>query len=182
MKKMKKAMTLVAVVALLGATSAVTFAATPATSMADILANLTGKTAAEVQAEKVETGKTYGTLALEADKLAEFKAESVALKKAMLADKVAAGTMTQEKADEISTAIDERAATCDGTATGNDGTRLGAGFGMGQGQGMGHGQGMGQGAMARGAGNGFGGGMANGAGGGFGGGMANCTVTPSVTE
>lgn len=174
MKHVKKAVTLVAVVALLGATSAVTFAATPATSMADILANLTGKTAAEVQAEKVETGKTYGTMALEADKLAEFKAESVALKKAMLADKVAAGTMTQEKADQISAAIDERVATCDGTATGNDGTRLGAGFGMGQGQGMG------KGAMARGAGNGFGGGM-GGNGGGFGGGMANCSGT-CVTE
>lgn len=173
MKNLKKAMTLVAVVALLGATSAVTFAATPATSMAGILANLTGKTAAEVQAEKVETGKTYGTMALEADKLAEFKAESVALKKAMLADKVAAGTMTQEKADQISAAIDERAATCDGTATGNDGTRLGAGFGMGQGQGMG------KGAMARGGGNGFGCGM-GGNGGGFGG-MANCNGA-CVTE
>lgn len=176
MKHVKKAMTLVAVVALLGATSAVTFAAAPTLSMADILANLTGKTATEVQAEKVETGKTYGTLAKEADVLDEFKAEAVVQKKAILTEKVAAGTITQEKADEISAAIDERMANCDGTATGNDGTRLGAGFGMGQGQGMGMGQGkggQGMGQMARGAGNGAGG---------FGGGMANCTVTPSVTE
>lgn len=174
MKHVKKAVTLVAVVALLGATSAVTFAAAPTLSMADILANLTGKTAAEVQAEKVETGKTYGTLAKDADVLDEFKAEAVVQKKAILTEKVAAGTITQEKADEISAAIDERMANCDGTATGNDGTRLGAGFGMGQGQGMGNG------AMARGAGNGaggFGGGMANGAGGGFGAGMANCNGT-----
>ena len=180
MKNVKKAITLVAVVALLGATSAVTFAAAPTLSMADILANLTGKTAAEVQAEKVETGKTYGTLAKDAGKLEEFKAEAVVQKKAILTEKVAAGTITQEKADEISAAIDERMATCDGTAAGNDGTRLGAGFGMGQGNGMGQGQGMGKGGMARGAGNGFGGGMGNG--GGFGGGMANCTVAPSVTE
>lgn len=174
MKHVKKAMTLVAVVALLGATSAVTFAAVPTLSMADILANLTGKTAAEVQAEKVETGKTYGTLAKDAGKLEEFKAEAVVQKKAILTEKVAAGTITQEKADEISAAIDERMANCDGTATGNDGTRLGAGFGMGQGKGMGNGT------MARGAGNGaggFGGGMANGAGGGFGVGMANCNGT-----
>lgn len=176
MKHVKKAVTLVAVVALLGATSAVTFAAAPTLSMADILANLTGKTAAEVQAEKVETGKTYGTMAKDADVLDEFKAEAVVQKKAILTEKVAAGTITQEKADEISAAIDERMANCDGTATGNDGTRLGAGFGMGQGKGMG-GQGMGNGAMARGAGNGFGGGMANGAGGGFGAGMANCNGT-----
>lgn len=179
MKNLKKAVTLVAVVALLGATSAVTFAASPYNSMADIAAALTGKTVTEVQAEKVESGKTYGTLAKDAGKLEEFKAEAVVAKKAILTEKVAAGTMTQEKADQISTAIDERMATCDGTATGNDGTRLGAGFGMGQGNGNGQGQGFGQGCgmgnggMARGAG--------NGAGGGFGAGTANCNGA-CVTE
>lgn len=172
MKNFKKAVTLVAVVALLGATSATTFAASPYNSMADIVAALTGKTATEVTAEKVETDKTYGTLAKDAGKLEEFKAEAVELKKDMLAEKVAAGAMTQEKADQISAAMVEQQATCDGTATGNDGIRLGAGFGgqgngqgqgMGQGQGNGQGQGMGNGCMARGAGNGAGGGFGAGA-------------------
>ena len=94
---------------------------------------------------------------------AEDKAERLQNKKDFLAAKVQAGTMTQEKADEITAALDAAQETCDGTGSAKIGQKLGAGFGgmngKGQGnngehRGQGDGQGLGRGQGGRGLGNG----------------------------
>ena len=154
MKNVKKLVALGAMITLVGATSLTAFAASDFATPAEVLASLTGKTVEAVVAEKVETEKTYGTLASEAGELDEFKAEVIELKKNQLAERVAAGTMTQERADEITAIMLENQENCDGTGTGNDGVRLGAGFGQGsgnmKGNGGGAGAGAGQGNMNRG--------------------------------
>lgn len=136
MMNLKKMAVLVAVIAALGTTSAVTFAGSSFDSMAEILAALTGKTVAEVTAEKAESSKTFGALANEAGKLDEFKAEALVLKKEMLAEKVAAGVITQEQADAMIAAIEARMASCDGTsdcsAGGSCGSAMSANCGMAQ--------------------------------------------------
>jgi len=147
MKNVKKLVAVGAMITLVGATSLTAFAASDFATPAEVLANLTGKTVEAVVAEKAETEKTYGTLASEAGKLDEFKAEVAVVKSDRLAERVAAGTMTQERANEITAAMLENQENCDGTGTGNDGVRLGAGFGQGSGnmQGNGNGDGTGQG-------------------------------------
>ena len=66
------------------------------------------------------------------------KAERLQDKKDFLAAKVQAGTMTQEKADEITAALDANQAVCDGTGTARIGQSLGAGFGGINGKGQGN--------------------------------------------
>lgn len=53
-------------------------------SPADIVAGLTGKTVTEVTTDRT-AGKTYGTIAKEAGKLDQFKAEMLQQKKDILA-------------------------------------------------------------------------------------------------
>jgi hypothetical protein len=60
---------------------------------------------------------------------AENKVERLQDKKDFLAAKVQAGTMTQEKADEITSALDANQAVCDGTGSAKIGQSFGAGFG-----------------------------------------------------
>ena len=103
-------------------------------------------------AEKNETGKTYGTIANEAGKLEEFKEEMLAIKKQILDEKVAAGVITREKADEIYAAIEKNQTICDGTGKSKIGNMMGAGFGNMMGQSSGQGLGKGKG---KGLGNGF---------------------------
>ena len=78
-------------------------------------------------------------------------------KKAILAERVKAGLMTQAQADAIIKAIEANMATCDGTGSARVGQSLNAQFGSdGQGQGTfggNRGQGMGRG-MGRGMGQG----------------------------
>ncbi|MDD4726001.1 MAG: DUF2680 domain-containing protein, partial [Tissierellia bacterium] len=98
--------------------------------------------------------KTYGSIAIEAGKLDEFKSEMLEIKKENLAALVEAGTITQEKADAILKAIEENQAVCDGTGSAKFGRNLGAGFGFkgtdrglggaNCGPGMGRGQGGGR--------------------------------------
>jgi len=145
MKNVRKLVAVGAMITLVGATSLTAFAASGFSTPAEVLASLTGKTVETVVAEKIETGKTYGTLANEAGKLTEFKAEATEVKNNQLAEKVAAGVMTQERADEITAAMLANQEDCDGTGTGNDGVRLGAGFGQGSGNMQGAGAGAGQG-------------------------------------
>lgn len=123
------------------------FAAASYQTPAEAVAGLTGKTVEDIISQKNETGKTYGTIAKDAGKLEEFKKEMLAVKKQMLDEKVAAGTMTQKQADEIYAALVENQAACDGTGNARIGKSMGAGFGgmMGQGKGRGQGRGMGQG-------------------------------------
>jgi len=147
MKKVRKLVIAGAMITLVGATSLTAFAASAYSSPAEVLAGLTGRTVESVVAEKFETEKTYGTLANEAGKLNEFKAEVTEVKKDQLAERVVAGTMTQERADEITATMLENQENCDGSGTGNDGVRLGAGFGQGSGNKQGNGNGTGQGNM-----------------------------------
>jgi hypothetical protein len=101
----------------------------------------------QVTQEKA-SGKTYGSIAKEAGKLDEFKAESLTSKKQILDQRVAEGKLTQEKADEIYNALKTNQENCDGAGGGSIGKMNGVGFGQGQGMGKGSGQGkgMGQGA------------------------------------
>jgi hypothetical protein len=101
-----------------------------------------------VTAERSESGKTYGTIAAEAGKLADFKTRMLEAKKAALKEKVTAGTMTQERANAVIAAMEQNQANCDGTGSGRIGQSMGAGFGGG----MGNGQGRGQGGTGRGQG------------------------------
>lgn len=146
---LKRWVALTVVVVVLGTTGAV-FAATAKTP-AEIAAGLTGKTVEAVTAERA-AGKTYGTIAKDAGKLDEFKAQMLEQKKIILDQRVKDGIITQQQADELYSAIKTRMAFCDGTGTGS-------GMGMGRGRGMGMGAGMGRGAGMR-----SGGGLCGGAG------------------
>lgn len=151
MNSFKRTAALMAAIGLI-ATGTTVYAATAATP-AEIVSSLTGKTVEAVIAERAE-GSTYGTIADDAGKLEEFKTQMLEAKKAWLAERVKAGTLTQERADEILKAIESNQATCDGTGGGRIGMGMGAGFGQGAGQ-CGMGQGLGRG-FGQGQGNGFG--------------------------
>lgn len=138
---------------MLGA-SGTAFAATAMTP-AEIVSGLTGESVEELYKER-SAGKTYGTIANEAGKLEEFKAQILEQKKAVLDQRVRDGRLTQEQADKIYNSIKNNQATCDGTGSAGIGKKYGAGFG--QGSGMGLGQGTGNGAGMR-NGGGFGGEM-----------------------
>lgn len=128
MKNLKKFAVVGAVIFTFGATSIAAFAASYSTP-AEIVAGLTGKSAESVTAQRAETGKTYGALADEYGVLDQFKAQNLEQKKTQLAERVKAGTMTQQQADAIIAAIEERQANCDGTCSGRTGAGMGAGFG-----------------------------------------------------
>ncbi len=136
MTKMKKITAIGAMVLVIGATSITAFAASRYSSPAEAVAGLTGKTTESVIQEKQDTGKSYGAIAEEAGKLEEFKKERLQIVKDNLAKRVADGTITQARADEIIKAVEERQTVCDGTGTGA-GCGVGAGLGRGNGRGCG---------------------------------------------
>lgn len=154
MTNMKKIISAGTAVLLVGAISISAVAASLYTTPAEAAAGVTGKTVEVVTAEKQASGKTYGTIANDAGKLEEFKTEMLELKKATLAKRVADGTLTQEKAEEILTSIEENQATCDGTGSASIGKKNGVGFGKSDGTGTGNG-------MKRGGGQGNGQGNGN---------------------
>jgi hypothetical protein len=127
MNKLKKIALIGAVVLVVSATSITALAASSYNNPAEIVAGLTGKSVESVTAEKTETDVTYGALAGEYGVLDQFKSQMLEQKKAYLAERVAAGTMTQERADAIIAAMEANQANCDGTCIG------GAGYGMGNG-------------------------------------------------
>jgi len=122
--------------------------------MIDVVAKLTGTTAADVQTKRA-AGKTFAQIAAEKNvSSAAVVAEALKVREALLDQKVADGTITQAQADaalgNMKTRLTDRVNTanadCDGSGAGG---RQGGGMG-GQGRGRGAG-GMGGG---RGAGNG----------------------------
>lgn len=143
--KIKKLVLTGAMILTVGATTVTAFAAAPFGTPAEALAELTGRTVEDVSAERSESGKTYGTLANEAGKLDEFKTEMLRIKKDMLADRVEAGLITQERADEIIAAMEQNQTLCDGS--GACGARQGTGAGFGGMHGYGKGTGAGFGGM-----------------------------------
>ncbi|WMJ23728.1 hypothetical protein RBG61_03440 [Paludicola sp. MB14-C6] len=142
MTKMKKLVSIGAVVLMVSAFSTTAMAASNYKTPAEAAAGVTGKTVEEVTQIKQDTDKTYGTIAKDAGKLEEFKTEMFDMKKDFLATKVADGTITQEKADEIINEIKENQANCDGTGSKGIMRKYGLGFGKSNGQGKGNGQGM----------------------------------------
>ncbi len=143
MKTIKR-LAIVGIAVLTLAAGAVTaFAASQYATPAEAVAGLTGREVQSVIDERTETGKSYGTIANEAGVLDKFKSEVLEMKKDALAARVAAGTMTQERADAILARIEMNQANCDGTGTG---CGMGAKFGQGGDQGRGQGgRGMGNG-------------------------------------
>ncbi len=137
MKKLKKFAFIGAVVLIVSATSITALAASSYTTPAEIVAGLTGKSVESVTAQKVESGETYGSLASEYGVLTQFKSQMLEQKKAQLAERVNAGTMTQERADAIIAAMEANQANCDGSCSGGTGAKMGAGFGAGTGTGNG---------------------------------------------
>ncbi|MDA8222184.1 DUF2680 domain-containing protein [Desulfosporosinus sp.] len=161
MRKMKTYIAAATIVGLLGVTGTA-FAAVIGQTPAEITAGLTSKTVEQVTAERA-TGKTYATIADEAGKLEDFKAQTLEQKKAILDQRVAAGNLTQEQADSIYNSLKTNQATCDGTGSAAIGKSTGAGFGLGLVQGMGQGMGRKGNNAGQHAGGGFGGGMGSGA-------------------
>lgn len=138
--KFKKTAVILSVILLVGAFSVTAMAATGYKTPADIVAGLTGRTTDSITAERTESGKTYGTIANEAGVLDQFKSQMLEQKKAILEEKVAAGTITQERADALIAAMENNQANCDGTGSGmgmRSGTCTGNGTGMGFGSGRG---------------------------------------------
>ena len=134
MKKFKNVAIVMAVILVIGVTSVTAFAASGYTSPAQIITGLTGKSIESVIADKTESGSTYGAIASEAGVLDEFKAQMLEQRKTNLSERVTAGTMTQERADEIIAAMEENQANCDGSGTGSgmcSGTCTGTGAGLG---------------------------------------------------
>lgn len=127
----------------IAATSITAFAFTYNTP-ADIVANLTGKTADEVTEQRYEFGKTYGQIAYDEGAWEEFKEEMLQSKKAFLDEKVKEGTLTQEQADEYYNNMIERQEYCNSNGGGYGGM-MGNGFGAGNGSGRGMGFGQGRG-------------------------------------
>lgn len=148
MTKFKKMMTLgvVCAVSTVGVTA---FAATTYGTPAEVLAQLTGKSVESVLEEKHETGKSYGTLAIESGQLEAFKELNLQNKKAQLDEQVSEGIKTKEEAEAILKTIEIKQANCDGTGLGqyereNCMEPEKAGTGCGMNKGMRKGQGMGR--------------------------------------
>ncbi|MCI9078066.1 MAG: hypothetical protein HFH68_03940 [Lachnospiraceae bacterium] len=126
---------------------------------ASIVARLTGRSVEDVIREKLDTGKTYGTIAKENGKLKEFQKECLSLKEKALKQDVKNGYLSQKEADKILAAIKANQETCDGTGNGNCGYGNGAGYGNGKGRGgngAGYGNGRGRGGNGAGYGKGYG--------------------------
>jgi len=139
MKKFKRFVVAGAIVLVVGATALTALAVSNPGTPAEILAGLTNRTVEDVTAQKTESGGTYGTIASEAGVLDEFKTQMIEQREAVLEEKVAEGTMTQERADTIIAAMEANQADCDGTGNGGTcaGTCGGTGAGMGNGFGAG---------------------------------------------
>jgi hypothetical protein len=147
MTNLKRLAVLGAVVMAIGATTVTAFASANLGTPAELAAAVTGKTVEEVTEEKLQSGKTYGEIAKDYESLEEFQSAMLENKIAILKERVAAGTMTQEEADAIIKAIEENQSVCDGTGQARVGQQFGAGFGgmMGNGSGQGRGTGLGNG-------------------------------------
>ena len=143
MKKFKKIALTAAVILAVGATSVAALAATGHGSPAEFVAELTGRPLESVIAKKNEGDSTYGAIAAEAGFAEEFKARMLERKKAILAEQVAEGSITQEKADEIIAAVEANQANCDGSGSSGSGAGSGMGMGMSSGRRMGNGAGGG---------------------------------------
>lgn len=145
MKKIKYLVFVLALMLVFPINPANTMAATNETP-ASIVARLTGRTIEDVINERMETGKTYGTIAKENGKLDEFKKECLKIKEKVLKNNVEKGLLSQAEADSILAAIKANQAICDGDGTGYCGNQgYGKGYGKGRGWNSGNNAGKGRG-------------------------------------
>ena len=146
MKTMKKLLVVVALIAIsLSVISVNAFAASRYQTPAEAVAGLTGRTVQSVINERLNTGKTYGTIAYEAGVLDKFKTDMLQMHKDALDVRVKAGIITQAQANTYAAAYEKQVALCDGTGQGCalDGLGLGLGLGGGNGASLGSGMGLG---------------------------------------
>ncbi|WP_313344785.1 DUF2680 domain-containing protein [Sedimentibacter sp.] len=138
MKKFSKTLVIALVLFAFAAASLTAYAVTFSNPV-EIISNLTGKSAEEITNLRFDSGKTFGAIAADEERLEEFKEEMLEYKKSFLDEKVKEGVLTQEEADEYYNRILERQENCIGTG----GRSIGCGFGgrgmggLGQGRGMG---------------------------------------------
>lgn len=137
MNKSKKILAAALVLVLLGGGGAV-YAATTSTPL-EILSKTTGQSV-EAITEQRQEGETLGSIAAEKGVLDQFKAQMLENRKAIIAERVTEGRLTQAEADEYIKTMEENMVNCDGTGTG---TRIGQENGLGFGQGNGTGTGTG---------------------------------------
>ena len=140
MKNIKKLIASATIIGVLGVVGTAYAAVTK--SPAESVAGLTGQPVTEVNQQRA-SGITYGTIAKDAGKLAEFQAQMLEWKKAILDQRVKDGQLTQPEADQIYSAIKANQATCNGTGSAQLSKTYG--LGMGKGTGLGAGQGLGKG-------------------------------------
>ena len=133
MKKINGLTKLGVVVVAVAMLSVPAFAASAYSNPAEAVAGLTGRDLDSVITERQESGERYGTIAEKAGVLEAFEAEMLQISKDAIAKRVADGTLTQERADEIIAIIEERAGEC--TAETRDSMGIGGMFG-GMGGGM----------------------------------------------
>lgn len=145
MKNMKKIVVVGVMALALGAQSMVALASEAYKTPADAAAGVTGQSLEKVMAQRYDEDKTYGTIAREAGAQEAFQVEMQRMRESRIAEKVAAGLITQEEADAFLARIASHQADCDGTGSQERlGQSMGLGMGGQKGQGRGAGQGQGQ--------------------------------------
>lgn len=142
MKNFVKKLAAFTIAAALGLAGTTAFAAAAYQTPAEAVAGLTGRTTQEVIDERINTGKTYGTIAQEAGKLEEFQSAMLEMAKDRMDELVSAGGLTQEQADARIDLMEQNQVICNGTGIGA-GAGVGGGYGRGYGCGGGYGRGMG---------------------------------------
>lgn len=148
MKRTKKIFIGYVIALVLVAVPVTAFAAYSNITPSEIVAEITGRSVESVVSDRVDAGKTFGTIAAEAGVLDEFKAEILKMKKGNLAAQVESGTITQERADAILEAFEANQLKCKGENSiksyGSFGASLGPkGIGPGYG-GVNQGEGIGR--------------------------------------
>ena len=145
MKNIKRVAVMAAVIVSLTSVSVSVFAKSNS-SVAETVATVTNTTVEKVEVQKAE-GMAYGQIALDADKLEEFKLVRSVARKENLATKVAQCKITQAQADEFEAKMQLRQADCDGSGVNqnseDNGLKLHAQKGQGEKMGQGNGQGNG---------------------------------------
>lgn len=125
------------------------FAKASYTTPQKALSALTGKSEEEILSQKVDSRKSYRTIAEEAGVLDEYRKECLEIRKEQLEKSVAEGYLTREEADAMIKLYEENQTICDGGFYGAGGNGAGCGYGYGatstnRGYGMGSGMGCGR--------------------------------------
>ena len=127
MIKNKKSIFITTAILMFGLMSVGAYASSAYTNPAEAVAGLSGKSIEEVVATKTATDVTYGQIASDLGVLDAFKVEMLELRKDYINQKVANGTLTQERANVAIQAMENNLAECDGTGLAQGGNNYQAG-------------------------------------------------------